>query len=161
MNFKSRSQNVKKKCKKQTSKFVYNLGSLFQPYSNQQTSFNAFKHDNMFQCLYCPLGYSSATLLERHIRQHHGHLAGVAALTGSMPGLGSRPVNPEMLGKQQSPLMISNFQYLPNKGIYHAKPIRPRPTKSAATLMTLQEKIRQNIRRENASRSPSGMYRCF
>ena len=138
---------------------------LFQP--TAPTDFNVYKNDGMFQCLYCPFGYSSTTQLERHMRQNHGNLIGAdnpvlssrLATLGNMHALGGRPINPEIIAKQQQ--MISNFQYMPNKGIYHAKPIRPRPTKTAATLLGLQEKIRQNIRRENASRSPTGMYFVF
>ena len=99
------------------------------------------------------------------MRLHHAYTPGAdnsvlssrLASLGGIHGLGGGPMNPEMLAKH-SPLMISNFQYQPNKGIYHAKPIRPRPVKTSATLQSLQEKIRQNIRRENASRSPSGKY---
>ena len=134
---------------------------IFQP--TAPTDFSVYKNDsNMFQCLYCPLGYSSTVLLERHMRQNHANLIGAEnpvltsrlATLGNMHALGGRPINPEILAKQQQ--MISNFQFMPNKGIYHAKPIRPRPTKTSATLLGLQEKIRQNIRRENASRSPPG-----
>ena len=146
--------------------FKLHFHPLLQPIAS--TDFNMYKNDDMLQCLYCPLGYSSPTLLERHMRQHHGNLAGAdnpvlssrLARLGNMHALGGRPINPEVIAKQQQ-MMISNFQYMPNKGIYHAKPIRPRPTKTSATLLGLQEKIRQNIRRENASRSPTGRYFVF
>ncbi|KAL3860507.1 hypothetical protein ACJMK2_010627 [Sinanodonta woodiana] len=131
--------------------------------------FPGFKNNGLHQCQYCPMGYSNLTTLERHTRHHHGQTGTGAespVVSTSQTELSSldqaAASDTNLKVPLKTPVIISSFQYLPTKGIFHARPIKPRegPTSVApkgaarnnATLQNLQEKLKQ---KRELSRSPA------
>ncbi|KAK3600951.1 hypothetical protein CHS0354_004159 [Potamilus streckersoni] len=131
--------------------------------------FPGFKNNGLHQCQYCPMGYSSLTTLERHTKHHHGQtgtgtdIPVVSTNQAELSSLDEAAASDTSLKVPlKTPVIISSFQYLPTKGIFHARPIKPREgptsiapkgaTRNNTTLQNLQEKLKQ---KRELSRSPA------
>ena len=113
----------------------------------------------LLQCIYCPMGYSSLAALERHMRQLHSSLPGtdnpaLSALSAQLTGASMVNTEGKLLLPPKS--MTPTLPLGRGKILHQPRPIKPKSV--SATLLNLQDKIKQNLKRDSKARSPSGEF---